>query len=165
MKRHLTYLLCAALLALVLAAEVVSATVAATSLATPGRPSLEVRSGPPVILSALLPGQQAPARMIELRASGAIRYRIEVTYEGPQALAQVTLMTIAAADGSTLYQGPLASTRVGGTGLPSAADPALADGETATLWVSVTLPAEVGDEFQGATLSYSLVIQSYEDPD
>jgi hypothetical protein len=165
MKRHLLYLLCAALLALALAAEVVSATLAATADARSGRPSLEVRSGPPVAMSAMTPGEQAPARLVELRARGAIRYRIEVTYEGPQALAQAIVMTIAAADGSTLYQGSLASARVGGTGEPSAADLALADGETARLWVSVMLPQEAGNELQGASLQFSLVIQSFEDPD
>jgi hypothetical protein len=165
MKRHLAYLLCAAALGLVLALELVSATIAATSDARPGRPSLEITSGPPVTLSAMMPGQQAPARMIELRARGAVRYRLQVAYEGPQALAQAMVMTIVGGDGSTLYQGPLATARVGGTGLPSGADPALADGQTATLWVSVMLPREAGNELQGAGLRYSIVIQSFEDPD
>jgi hypothetical protein len=165
MKRHLAYLLSAAALALILVAVMVSATIAATATAfTSDRHSLRLTGGSPATISGLMPGDRAPTWMIELRATGALRYRMHVTYAGSQVLAEALVMTLTGTDGSVLYRGPLALARVGGTGWPSGADPALADGQTATVTVSVMFPPDTGNEAQGASLQFSIVVQSFEDP-
>jgi hypothetical protein len=164
MKRHLTHYLFAVVLALILVAVLVPATIAATAVSFTSNPhGLRVTSGPPITMSGTVPGDQAPARTIELRATGAMRYRMHVTYTGSQVLAETLVMTLPLADGSVLYQGPLAGAKVGGTGWPSAADLALADGQTATVRVSVML-ADAGNGLQGASLQFSIVVESFEDP-
>jgi hypothetical protein len=164
MKRHLTHYLFAAALALILVAVLVPATIAATTETfTSGRHSLRLTGGSPVAISGLMPGDRVPTWTIELRATGALRYRMHVTYAGSQVLAEALVMSLSGTDGAMLYHGPLAVARVGGTGWPSGADLALADGQTATVAVSVMLPLDTGNEAQGS-LQFSIVVESFEDP-
>jgi hypothetical protein len=164
MKWRLTYLLSAAALALILVAVLAPATAAAVSATfSPNPDGPRVTTGPTITVSGMMPGDQAPAPTIELRADRAMRYRMHVTYAGSQVLAGTLEMTIVGADGSALYQGPLADAKVGGTGWSSDADLALAAGQTATISVSVSLPLEAGNEVVGASLQFSLVIESFAD--
>jgi hypothetical protein len=165
MNRHLAYLLPAAALALILVAVLASAAIAATATTfTADSPSLRLTGGSPITVSGMMPGDPAATRTIELSATGALRYRMHVTYIGSQALAETLVMTLTGTDGSVLYEGPLAFARVGGTGWPSGADLALADGQTATVTVGVALPFGAGNEVQGSSLSFSIVVESFEEP-
>ena len=112
----------------------------------------------------MVPGDLAPTQTIELRATGAMRYRMLVAYAGSQNLAEALVMTLTTADGLVMYRGPLAGAKVGGTGWPSGADPALAYGQMTTVLVSVMLPLDAGNEVQGASLTFSMVVDSFQDP-
>ncbi len=125
---------------------------------------LEVRGDAAIAVTGLMPGDQGPVQTISLRATGALRYRIHVSYVGSRVLAEALEVGLARPDGSILYTGPLAKAGVGGTGWPTQADPALADGESTTILVSVRLPLSAGNEVQGASLQASLVVESFEDP-
>lgn len=129
----------------------------------PGAPELRITGGSPVTVSGMVPGDLAPTQMIELRATGAMRYRMLVAYAGSQNLAEALVMTLTTADGSVMYRGPLAGAKVGGTGWPSGADPALADGQMTTVLASVMLPLDAGNEVQGASLTFSIVVDSFQD--
>jgi hypothetical protein len=164
MKRHLAYLMSAFVLALALTALLVSVAIAATAtVSTSDRHGLRLTGGSPITVSDMLPGDQAATRTIELSATGALRYRMHVDYTGSPELAEALLMTLSGADGSVLYQGPLARASVGGTGSPSSADRALADGQTVTVTISVMLPLDAGSEVQAASLQFSMIVESFED--
>jgi hypothetical protein len=164
MKRHAAFLLSAGALALILMGMLVSATLAATATSIASdRHDLRLTGGSPIVVSGVMPGDQVATRTIELSATGALRYRMHVTYDGSQALAEALLTTLTGADGAVLYQGPLAEARVGGIGCPSAVDPALADGQTTTITISVILPLSAGAETQGGSVQFSIVVESFED--
>ena len=163
--RHPIARLAALALSLLMTVALLPAAAAAVSRGLPAAEHrLDVSGDAAIAVTGLMPGDQGPVQTISLRATGAIRYRLRVAYTGSPALAQALELRLARPDGTVLYTGPLAGATVGGTGWPTAADPALADGESATILVSVRLPLSAGNEVQGASLQASIVVESFEDP-
>lgn len=163
--RHPIARLAALALGLLLAVALLPAAVAAVSGGLPAAEHrLDVSGDAAIAVTGLMPGDQGPLQTISLRATGALRYRIHVSYVGSRALAEALAVRLARPDGTVLYAGPLAGATVGGTGWPTQADPALADGESVTILVSVRLPLSAGNEIQGTSLQASIVVESFEDP-
>jgi hypothetical protein len=164
LRRHLTHLLMAEAITLSLAVSLASATLAASAAASPSRPhGLTVTGGSPAAVAGMMPGDTRVIQVIELRATGAMRYRVHVTCSGSQELAETLLVVFAAADGSVLYRGPLAGASVGGSTLPSADDPRLTDGQMEVISISATLPLDAPGELGGASLAFTIDVSSYPD--
>jgi hypothetical protein len=161
MKRRLACLLSTAALALMLVTVLAPATAAAVSASfSPNPNGPGVTTGPTITVSGMTPGDQAPARTVELRADRAMRYRMHVTYTGSQVLAETLVVSVAVAGGPVLYEGPLAGAKAGGTGWTCDAGLAVAGGQTVTISVSVMLPLDAGNEVVGVSLEFSLIIES-----
>jgi hypothetical protein len=164
LKRRPAFLLSAAASAVVLMALLAPAAVAAMVTTSGARANgFRVSGGTPVVVAGMMPGDRTPTQTIELRASGSVRYRLRVEYTGSELLAGGLVMTVLAGDGSELYRGSLTDASAGGTGWPSSADLALADGGTATISLWATLPIDAPNGIQGARLEFSLIVQSFED--
>jgi len=103
----------------------------------------------------LLPGDRialAPLR-IEAR-SGDMRYALHIDLRGPAPLIRQLSATVSAADGTLLYDGPLAQLSVGAsaTGNPERSLPA---GDSERLTVIITVSRDAGNEIAGAALAVS----------
>jgi hypothetical protein len=166
LRRRLIYLLVSSTLAMWLAAVFASATLASSGQPFATQPhDLAVTASPTASLAGWMPGDTAVVQTIDLRATGAMHYQMKVTCSGSQELAQVLVVTITDQSGRVLYQGPLSGATVGGSGGPSEQDPALADGETAAISITATLPLGASGELAGAGLQFTTVVSSYEDAD
>jgi hypothetical protein len=164
LRRHLAYGATAAALTVCLAVSLASATLAASAAASPSRPQgLTVTGGPSTAVSGMMPGDTRVVRLVELRATGPMRYQMHVTCSGSQALADTLQVVFSASDGSVLYRGPLAGARVGGSTFPAADDPRLADGRTELISISATLPLATPPELAGASLEFTIQVLSYPD--
>ncbi len=116
----------------------------------------------PIDFAGLAPGSRPVTRLIGLRASGALTYRLRSDWSGSAVLAQALELTLTDSAGRVMYRGPFDGARIGGTGWKTALDLRLTDGQIESIAMTISLPLSAGNEVQGAELSAQLLVEATE---
>jgi hypothetical protein len=127
--------------------------------------NLEVAGNETIDLAGLAPGDSPVTKVISLRATGSLTYRLRSEWSGSNALAQTLELTLTDSTGRVMYRGPFDAAYVGGTGWETALDLRLADGQVESIAVGISLPLSAGNEVQGAELSAHLLVEATESVD
>jgi hypothetical protein len=116
-------------------------------------------------LAGLAPGSDPTRKVISLHATGSLTYRVRSEWTGSAALARTLELTLTDSSGRVLYQGPFDSAHAGDTGLATALDLRLADGQDESIGLAISLPISAGNEIQGAELSARMIVEATESVD
>lgn len=115
--------------------------------------SVSVAGGQLDAPAGLLPGDRIALAPLAIEArSGDMRYALHVDLRGPAALTRQLSATVRAADGTLLYDGPLAQLSVG-TSAVGNPERSLAAGRSERLMVTITVSRDAGIEIAGAALA------------
>ena len=115
--------------------------------------ALEIRGADLLSFAGLVPGDKAPIQMIEMRATGAVAYRVSAEWDGSEALASVMEVTLTDAAGEVLYRGGLSDMVV-------ADEREMEDGQIETIRVVAQLPLSAGNDIQGSALTTRIVVSA-----
>jgi hypothetical protein len=129
-----------------------------TQPAGPQATELAVSTDPVASIGHWMPGDEGLVQVIELRATGHVRYQIQLAYDGSREFAETLLITVTTSSGALLYSGPLADAAVGVSDSSSGVVAVLADGQSEVISISAELPLEASPDLAGAQFRFDAAV-------